>query len=580
MSDAKQAVYGIDLGTTYSVIAYVDESGRPSVVENQYGQNTTPSVVYFETDTNVVVGSVAKESALLSPESVVSLVKRQMGNPDYSQTFFGVEYSAPAVSALVLKALAASVEKDGRSMGKVVITVPAYFGMLEKEATRQAGEIAGLDVIGIVPEPVAAALSYGLGGAADGKTVVVFDLGGGTFDVTVMRIGERIEVLAVGGEHNLGGANWDEVLFEHLVDEVIAQSGDESVREDDHTMQDIWNLAEKTKKELSAAESRNAIIRVGGRPAKVTVTRALFEQLTASLVEQTIDITRRTLAEAEALYPGVQAEITDVLLVGGSCKMPVIQRAVSEAFRWKAELADPDLAVAKGAALYAAGQAVREIVDRTNRDGAAAPAGTGSAAGDLTAAPPPMVLDELTAAQEEQIVQEAGLPLSVAVDLGNRTVVNALPKAVGIKLIDTDVPGWDTAPTPPHYVEHLVAAQTQVPFDPQEPFLAATVVAGQDVIPIEIWEQAGAVAGRAMSDNRPLRAGSDAGVLKDMAQFALPAGSTIEVYFAVDGEGLVRVRAVEPLSRREVTVEAKIQLLSDEEVARAKRDVAGLVAAT
>jgi molecular chaperone DnaK len=571
VSDVKPGVFGIDLGTTYSVIAYVDETGRASVVANQYGENTTPSVVYFETDTNVVVGTVAKESSVISPESVVSMVKRRMGNSDYSQTFFGKEYTAPAVSALILKALVTSVETAGHSVGKVVITVPAYFGMLEKEATRQAGEIAGLDVIGIVPEPVAAALAYGLGGQADGKTVVVYDLGGGTFDVTVMRIGAtQIEVLAVGGDHNLGGANWDEALFEYLVSEVIAQSGDEAIRDDDQSMQDIWNLAERTKKELSSAETRNVIVRVAGKPTKVTITRAQLEQLTAHLVEQTISITQRTLAEAEALYPGVEKEISNVLLVGGSCKMPIISTTVNEAFRWKAELADPDLAVAKGAALYAAGKLVRDIVDRTMD-------GTFSSESRDGSDKPPVSLTDLTSEQEAEIVKEAGgLPLSVAVDLGSRTVINALPKAIGIKLVDTTVPNWEEADPMPHYVHHLVAAQTQVAFKPEEPFLAATVVANQDVIPIEIWEQAGAVAGRAVSQNRLLEAGH----LKAMRSLSLPKGSPIEVYFDVDDEGLVRIRAVEPSSKREVQVEARIQLLSDVQVAEAKANVAGLVAAT
>jgi len=570
VSDLKQGVFGIDLGTTYSAVAYVDDVGRPTVVRNTTNSDTTASVVYFESDSNVVVGQVAKESSVISPDSVVSLVKREMGNADYSKTFFDKTYTAPAISALILQALAGDVQTGGHTMGKVVITVPAYFGMLEKQATRQAGEIAGLDIVGIVPEPVAAALSYGLGGEADGKTVVVYDLGGGTFDVSILRIGTtKIEVLAVGGNHFLGGANWDEALFDHLVAEVGSQVGDESLRDDDQAMQDIWNLAEKTKKDLSHAETRTLVIRQSGGSAKISITRAQFEQLTAHLVQQTIDITRRTLAEVEELYPGVQAEIDGILLVGGSCWMPAIKAAVDGAFSWPAKLADPDLAVAKGAALYAAGKVVREIIDPIDAR-SAADQGDGPAA-------EPIAVEDLTLEQEYAIRQGmGGLDPAQAVDLGNRTVVNVLPKAIGIKLVDESVPNWRELDPLPTYVEHLVAAQTQIPFTPPDPYLAATVVADQDIIPVEIWEQAGAVAGREMHENRLLKRGK----LEQMRQFALPAGSPLSIDFNVDDEGVVRVTATEATSGRKVQVEAKIQLLDDAQFAEAKANVAGLRAST
>ena len=567
MTELKQGVLGIDLGTTYSVVAYVDDVGRPTVVRGSNGE-TTASVVYFESESNVVVGSVAKASAVLSPDSVVSLVKRQMGNADYSQTFFGKTYAAPAISALILQALARDVEKEGRELGKVVITVPAYFGMLEKEATRQAGEIAGLDVAGIVPEPVAAALAYGLGGDADGRTVLVYDLGGGTFDVTIMRIGATaIEVLAVGGSHDLGGANWDEALFEHLLAEVSEQIADDSLRDDDQAMQELWNLTEQNKKDLSKAESRTLLIRQFGGSAKVVITRAQFQQLTASHVEQTIGIVRRTLKEAEDLYPGVTAEISEVLLVGGSCWMPAIPEAVGAAFDWPVKLADPDLAVAKGAALYAAGEAIREIVDGTGA--------TRTGAGE-TGAPEPIAAEDLTSEASTLIAQKLGIDTEAAARLASRTVVNVLPKSIGIKLVDESVPGWEQMDEPPCYVEHLVAAQTQVPFTPAEPFSAATVTASQDVIRIEIWEQAGAVAGRRLDQNHRLNFGD----ITDMKGYGLPAGSPVSIHFNVDAEGLVRVTATEDVSGKNLKVKAKIQLLSDEQVAEAKSNIAGLRAST
>ena len=182
----QQGIYGIDLGTTYSVVAYIDETGRPAVVRNTDGEDTTPSVVYFETADNTVVGKTAKEAAGFRPEDVVSLIKREMGNKDYSRTFYGQELSPSGISGIILAALAKSAEEEThRPVSQAVITVPAYFGLLEKDATKKAGEIAGLEVIGIVPEPVAAALAYGVTGSAGGSTFLVYDLGGGTFDITL-----------------------------------------------------------------------------------------------------------------------------------------------------------------------------------------------------------------------------------------------------------------------------------------------------------------------------------------------------------------------------------------------------------
>ena len=224
MSEPQQGIFGIDLGTTYSVVGYIDETGRAAVTRNSEGDDTTPSVVYFESEENVVVGKVAKESAGLYPDQVVSLIKREMGDRDYQRAFFGTEHTPPSISALILTALAKDAEADtGRTVTDVVITVPAYFGLLEKDATRQAGEIAGLNVIGIVPEPVAAALHYGVTGSADGTTFLVYDLGGGTFDISLIKMTESsVEVLAVGGDHRLGGADWDEKLFDYIVEAAIA----------------------------------------------------------------------------------------------------------------------------------------------------------------------------------------------------------------------------------------------------------------------------------------------------------------------------------------------------------------------
>ena len=356
-------IFGIDLGTTYSVVGYIDETGRAAVTRSSEGQDTTPSVVYFETPENIVVGKVAKESAGVYPDQVVSLIKREMGDKQWRREFFGKEYTPPSISALILGALAKDAETATHlPVNEVVVTVPAYFGLLEKDATKQAGEIAGLDVIGIVPEPVAAALHYGVSGSADGTTFMVYDLGGGTFDVSLIKLTENsVEVLAVGGNSRLGGADWDEKLFDHIVDQLIEQWGDESVRDDEAELQAIRTLTEQVKKDLSKAESKQVIRRYTGTSAKFAVTRKQFEEMTAELLEETIRITNRTLDEAEERYPGIRGQISELLLVGGSSWMPAVGERLKQEFGWEPRLSDPDLAVAKGAALYAAGQTVRYV---------------------------------------------------------------------------------------------------------------------------------------------------------------------------------------------------------------------------
>jgi molecular chaperone DnaK len=570
VSEPQQGIFGIDLGTTYSVVGYIDEAGRAAVTRNSAGDDTTPSVVYFENEGNVVVGQVAKEAAGQSPGQVVSLIKREMGERDWRREFFGTEYTPPSVSAIILDALAKDAATDtGRTVTDVVITVPAYFGLLEKDATRQAGEIAGLNVIGIVPEPVAAALHYGVSGSADGSTFLVYDLGGGTFDISLIKMtADSVEVLVVGGDHRLGGADWDQKLFDYLVDQVIEQSGDDSLRDDEAMLQDLRTLAEKTKKDLSAAETKTLIVRYTGTPAKITVTRQQFEQMTADLLDETIRITTRTLADAEEKFPGIKAQISEVLLVGGSSKMP----AVAEALRldgWDPRLADPDLAVAKGAALYAAGQTVR-FVDREQDQGAGGAGGDGDRGAGL-AAPGPVTPDAVRA-----VAAQTGISEEQVASLAQRTVVNVLPKAIGIKLVDTEKAGWEADPEAASYIEHLVAAQTSLPFS-AEPFVARTVQDRQPEIEIQIWEQAGASPGPELSENHPVE---DSGRIRELTPFALPAGSPISIDIGVDAEGTVRLKAVEPASGREVTMSVRISILTEEQVAEAKVAHAGLTVST
>jgi molecular chaperone DnaK len=566
----QQGIYGIDLGTTYSAVAYIDETGRPTVVRNTDGEDTTPSVVYFESQSNVVVGKTAKASAGVSPDEVVSLIKREMGNKDFRRTFYGQEFSASAISALILGALAQSAQEEtGRPVHQVVITVPAYFGLLEKDATKKAGEMAGLEVIGIVPEPVAAALSYGITGTAEGTTFVVYDLGGGTFDATLIKMTDTsVEVLGVDGDHRLGGADWDSRLFEYFKEQVIEQSGDDSIEDDESSLQELRLLAEETKKALTKAETRKVNYRYNGLATSITVTRAQFEEMTSDLLEETIRITNRMLEEAEkpGRFPDVRGQINAFLLVGGSSKMPAVTERVRKEYPWDTRLADPDLAVAKGAALYAAGQTVR-IVDAEATDAAASDSsGTeGSGRSRLLPAGPPSA-DAIAAVSED-----TGLDPEVVEKLASKTIVNMLPKAVGIKVAH-DKPDWDDLPEDEQfYIDHLVPAQTQLPYR-AEKWTGATMVAYQESIQIEIWEQDGAVPAEHLSANHRV---DNAGRIEGLRTYQLPAGSDVDIYFDVDAEGTVNLLAVEPVSGKELRMTVKISIMSEEQVGQQKALVAG-----
>jgi molecular chaperone DnaK (HSP70) len=574
MSEPAHGIYGIDLGTTYSVVGYIDETGRPAVTRNSEGQDTTPSVVYFETAENIVVGKVAKESAGVFPDQVVSLIKRAMGDKEWHRDFFGQDYTPPSISALILGALAKDAETNThRPVNDVVITVPAYFGLLEKDATKQAGDIAGLNVIGIVPEPVAAALHYGVTGSADGTTFLVYDLGGGTFDVSLIKLTKTaVEVLAVGGNSRLGGADWDEKLFDYILDQLIEQWGDESVRDDEAELQAIRTLTEQLKKDLSKAESKQIIRRYTGTSAKFTVTRKQFEGMTADLLEETIRITSRTLNEAEERYPGIRGQISQLLLVGGSSWMPAVSERLEQEFSWQPRLSDPDLAVAKGAALYAAGQTVR-FVDTGDADGQT---GSGATTADASRPGAGLPSGPVTDAAVEEVANRTGLDEDKVRSLAQRTVVNVLPKAVGVKLIDTAKPDWEDDPEGASYIEHLIAAQTQLPFQ-AETLVASTVVANQPGVEIEIWEQAGDVPSAGLAANHRV---DDAGLIEGLRPFALPAGSPVNIDITVDAEGTVNLFASEPKSGKKLEMNVRISVLSREQVEDAKQNQRGLSIST
>ncbi len=343
-------IFGIDLGTTYSCIAYVDKTGRANVLPNQEHQLTTPSVVLFEQETRIV-GDEAKNSAILNPEHAVEMIKRHMGEADWHFHYDGTDYSPEEISAYILRKLAIDTEAAlGIPVKDVVITCPAYFGIAQREATARTGEIAGLHVHEIISEPTAAAIAYGLQHGRD-QVVLVYDLGGGTFDIAIISIkDDATTVIATGGDHHLGGRDWDEALLTYLAQQWKDQTGssDDPLDAPD-TLQDLWLKAETAKRALTVRDKTRVAVSHAGKTVKVEITRDKFEELTASLLERTITFTHLTMNAARKRN---YTQFSQVILVGGSTRMPQVSRRLEEELHLPLRLFEPDEAVAKGAALY------------------------------------------------------------------------------------------------------------------------------------------------------------------------------------------------------------------------------------
>ncbi len=354
-------VFGIDLGTTYSCIAYIDEYGKPVVLKNSDGDHTTPSVVMVESADNIIVGTEAKRSIEVESDKTVQFIKRKMGKEKDSVTLNGIEYHAPEISSMILKKIVndaneelrqTGVLKDGEAIKDVVITCPAYFGMNERQATKTAGELAGLNVLNIINEPTAAAISYGVSGGDKNETVLVYDLGGGTFDITVMNInGGKITVVCTGGDDQLGGKDWDEALMEYVTQRYEEENG-EDLTEDPETIASLYGDVETWKKALTAREKVNISVNGSAGRFREELTREKYEELTSHLLNRTKNLLDDVLKTAEKQgYP--ISKIDKVLLVGGSSRMPQVAAMIERDYHVTPVLSDPDEAVAKGAAVYA-----------------------------------------------------------------------------------------------------------------------------------------------------------------------------------------------------------------------------------
>ncbi|MCI6223438.1 MAG: molecular chaperone DnaK [Selenomonadales bacterium] len=348
-------VIGIDLGTTNSVVA-VMEGGEPTVITNPEGSRLTPSVVGFTKDGQRLVGQMAKRQAISNPTRTISSIKRHMGEAGYRVEIDDKKYSPEEISAMILQKLKADAEKYlGETVTQAVITVPAYFSDSQRQATKDAGKIAGLDVLRIINEPTAASLAYGID-KTDDHTILVYDLGGGTFDVSILELGDGVfEVKATNGDTHLGGDDFDKRIVDWMVDDFKAKNGID-LSTDKMALQRLREAAEKAKIELSSmvqTEINLPYITAGADGPKhleMTLTRAKFEDMTADLVERTIGPTQRALSDA-----GLTADKIDkVILVGGSSRIPAVQEAIKRIMgKEPTRNVNPDECVAIGAAIQA-----------------------------------------------------------------------------------------------------------------------------------------------------------------------------------------------------------------------------------
>ncbi len=524
------------------------------------GEPTVPSVVLFASAEEHLVGEGARRQARVDPEHVCALVKRRMGDSQWRFVAHGKSWSASAVSSLILKSIVEdAVFGSGEAVTSAVITVPAYFGDEERRATMLAGAYAGLDVVDVLSEPIAAALSYGFGRldgglllseeAAGGyETVLVYDLGGGTFDATVIELADRrISVLAVEGDHQLGGTDWDERICLHLSRLFCAENPDaEDPLDDSAGAQALVLAAERAKRELSDRESTQVVIAHDGARSTVTLTRAELEDMTAALLRRTTDLTKSCLDAAAKR--GV-ARVDRVLRVGGSSRMPMVDHALREQLGLSPELHDPDLAVAKGAALFGAKKELERMVSSDLmtrgrlRDGSS-----------LADAPPQEVDDAC-----RRVADAFGLPLVQvrrSVEIRVDTVVSrgfgvlAASMSSGLEAV------W------------LVHRNDRLPINVQRSF--GTMRTDQEQIQLLVVEQQGQVESPRAEDAKVLVAGTIEAIPPGYAE-----GSEVLVSFEMGFDGVLTVLAFHVDAGIPLNLTAQTgATLSQAEVARERAQLA------
>ncbi len=546
-------VYGIDLGTTYSCIAHVDEHGRAAVIPNSENELTTPSVVYFENESNIVVGNAAKETAEIHPEQVVSTVKRVMGDADWKFENEGKEYTPQEISSFIIEKIVKDVKDiTGEDVEDVVITVPAYFGINQKEATKQAGELAGLNVMSVIQEPTAAAIAYGIDSKED-QVVMVYDLGGGTFDITVIDIKDKsIQVVSTGGDHQLGGKNWDETLalyFAQCFEDETGVSKDD-LSEDMETWQELLNKAEKAKKDLSSKENTKLRISHDGEKATVDLSREKFDELTSHLLGRTISLTDEIL---ERISEKGFSSVDKLLLVGGSTYMPQVRIALEEKYSFAIETHDPNLSVAKGAAIFGWKLSLEEDFWKIIEDK------TGKTKENI-------VLDEvpeelLEEAKEELIVYSGAIGASPGsvIDLVDTKIQNITAKSFGIELLNENME---------EKILNLITVDDEIPLRYGQVF--PTAYDGQEGVELICYEN----IERSGPKDVMLELNTSNEVGRATLEFgrSLPKGSEVEITFSLSEDGLLRVFGKDLTSGREVEASFQTESILEKEVFEAIKE--------
>ncbi|MCA9137749.1 MAG: Hsp70 family protein [Planctomycetales bacterium] len=555
MSDEKY-IFGIDLGTTYSCIAYVNEHGQPSVEPNSDNELTTPSVVYFEDETNVVVGKSAKDAIRTDSHRVASKFKREMGNTDWRFEVDGKAYRAQQLSALVLERVVEDAEKiTGKTIKDVVITCPAYFGLAQKKATQDAGELAGLNVRYVIPEPTAAAIAYG----ADQKgedVVLVYDLGGGTFDITLIEIAAKsLKVLTTDGNAELGGFNWDSALADFFVEKVAEETGADAadIRNDAEFYADLLLISEEAKKTLTNKQTAKQVFLYDGERVRAEVTRDEFNRITKTLLDETIDTTRSVINRAKE-KSGMRTPNT-ILLVGGSTFMPQVEERIAAEFpELEIKRNDPNQIVAKGAALFGLKTSLEdraiEIYNETSDKAAT-------------------TLDEVDEEKKIEILTKAGeqygLPAAKANDLGGKSVQNVTSRSFGMKAFIQDLNAMRIA--------NLIHVDDAVPADVTQRF--ETMENNQRTVDIEIFEN----EMRTDKVNSVCEESSSVPLAQAVLDLGgpFPKGSPIDVTFKLSPDGLLDVVAQHSETGNKVDVQLRIEgAMTDEEFAEAKSTAAAL----
>ncbi len=554
MSDNVRKIYGIDLGTTYTSIAYMDEYGKPVVVHNAENMAVTPSVVFFDGD-NIVVGEVAKESSRLYPHDVVSFIKRSMGEPDYVFEHNGRTFRPEEISSFVIRKVVQDAEhSSGEKITDVVITCPAYFGINEREATRRAGEIAGYNVRQIINEPTAAAIAYGTieVESDEERVVVVYDLGGGTFDITMIEIqANSIEVICTGGDHNLGGKDWDDRIVAYLVQEFQnATKSSEDILDDADTCQDLQLSAEKAKKVLSQRDKTPVLITHGGERVKVVIERRKFEEITQDLLERTVALTHEMLEEAKKKG---YWNFDEIILVGGATRMPQVTSRIQREFNMKPRVFDPDEAVAKGAAIYGMKIALNEglkqrVTDKRSKE---------MSAQETLEFEIDDVLEEV-----EQLVNDDDAMSPSQMRLSRVRVKNVTSKSFGIIAVNS---------RDEEIVFNLILKNTDVPKKITKTF--GTAVANQEAVTIQIMENDSSEVMTAISE------AAEIGTAVLNLPENLPADTPIDITFKLNEEGRLEITAIEPTASKRtvnVTIDTR-SVIQGEEFEQAKARSRNLV---